>query len=210
EIVLLTRSGTGGPALEWRGKPAGTYTLKTLESDLAPGTQVFLTARPGCEELFAADRVRELARRYGGLLPYPLPVVSGGRSSRVNEDGAPWRRQYRSEAERTRALLAWGQEALSASFLDAIPLRAAAGDLDGVAFVLPHAPLAGGRRGHRVYLKNMLLSENADNLLPDWAFFVRAVVNANDLRPTASRESFYEDGKLANAPAALGDALRHC
>jgi molecular chaperone HtpG len=54
----------------------------------------------------------------------------------------------------------------------------------------------------------MLLSESADNLLPDWAFFVKAVVNANDLRPTASRENFYEDDRLAAARDALGVCLR--
>jgi molecular chaperone HtpG len=54
----------------------------------------------------------------------------------------------------------------------------------------------------------MLLSEEAENLLPEWAFFVKAVVNANDLRPTASRESFYEDEKLEAARVALGECLR--
>jgi molecular chaperone HtpG len=54
----------------------------------------------------------------------------------------------------------------------------------------------------------MLLSEEADNLLPDWAFFVKAVVNANDLRPTASRESFYEDDRLGTAREMLGESLR--
>ncbi len=80
--------------------------------------------------------------------------------------------------------------------------------MDGVAFVLPYTPNLAAKRTHRVYLKNMLLSEEADNLLPDWAFFVKAVVNVNDLRPTASRESFYEDEKLDDARAALGDCLR--
>jgi molecular chaperone HtpG len=59
-----------------------------------------------------------------------------------------------------------------------------------------------------VYLKDMLLSESAENLLPDWAFFVKCVVNANELRPTASRESFYENETLAKAREALGQALR--
>jgi molecular chaperone HtpG len=54
----------------------------------------------------------------------------------------------------------------------------------------------------------MLLSESAENLLPDWAFFVKCVVNANELRPTASRESFYENETLAKAREALGQALR--
>jgi molecular chaperone HtpG len=59
-----------------------------------------------------------------------------------------------------------------------------------------------------VYLKNMLLSEKADNLLPDWGFFVKCVINATDLRPTASRESFYEDEQLSTARQTLGRCLR--
>ena len=80
--------------------------------------------------------------------------------------------------------------------------------MDGVAFVLPFSPSLATKRTHRVYLKNMLLSEKAENLVPDWAFFVKCVVNANDLRPTASRESFYEDDKLEAAREALGRCLR--
>src|SRR5262249_590838 len=55
----------------------------------------------------------------------------------------------------------------------------------------------------------MLLAENAEGLVPDWAFFVKCVVNANDLRPTASREAFYEDDKLAATREALGQCLRN-
>jgi HSP90 family molecular chaperone len=40
------------------------------------------------------------------------------------------------------------------------------------------------KKTHRVYLKNMLLAEQTEGLLPDWAFFVKCVVNARDLRPT--------------------------
>jgi molecular chaperone HtpG len=54
----------------------------------------------------------------------------------------------------------------------------------------------------------MLLSENADNLLPPWAFFVRCVFNSNRLRPGASRESFYEDRLLEKTREELGQCLR--
>jgi len=54
----------------------------------------------------------------------------------------------------------------------------------------------------------MLLSEHVDGLLPDWAFFVKCVVNTDALRPTASRESFYEDVTLAKTRDELGNLLR--
>src|SRR5262249_37665323 len=104
--------------------------------------------------------------------------------------------------------LDYGRRVFGTDFFDAIPLRAAVGGVDGVAFVLPFSPSLAARRTHRVYLKNMLLSETAENLLPDWAFFVKCVVNADGLRPTASRESFYEDDALAAPRDQLGACLR--
>lgn len=209
EIVVISKSAkVSDPPVEWRAKPDGTYDVRTLSHDLSPGTQVILTARDDAGEFFQYDRLAELVRHYGGMLPYPIRVTSGKRTELANERGVPWRQEFASEKERTRALLVFGREAFGVDFLDAVPLRARAGDLDGVAFILPHEASLTARRAHRVYLKNMLLSESADNLLPDWAFFVKAVVNANDLRPTASRETFYDDDKLAAAREALGDCLR--
>jgi molecular chaperone HtpG len=209
EIVVVTRSAReNGPAVEWRGQMDGTYSVRTLDSDIAPGTQVYLTCRPGREELFRADAIKDLAMHYGVLLPYPIRVTTSRGSTVVNEQGAPWRQEYSSEKERTKALLNFGKQALGTAFLDAIPLRSKVGKVDGVAFVLPHPANLNARRAHRVYLRNMLLSEEADNLLPDWAFFVKAIVNADDLRPTASRESFYEDERLEATRVELGNCLR--
>src|SRR6185503_8255037 len=89
-----------------------------------------------------------------------------------------------------------------------VPLSSDKGEVRGAAFVLPFSPSLAMKKTHRVYLKNMLLSEQTEGLLPDWAFFVKCVVNANELQPTASRESFYEDDMLAAARAELGIQLR--
>jgi molecular chaperone HtpG len=209
EIVVLTRSSKGtGRTMEWRGRADGTYTLRVLDRQIEPGTQVYLTCKAGCEEFFEPDRVRDLARHFGGLLPYPVRVTAGRETSLINEEGAPWRQRHASPAAQTEALLDYGRRTFGIDFFDWIPLRSAAGDVDGVAFVLPFSPSLATKRTHRVYLKNMLLSESAEGLLPEWAFFVKCVVNANDLRPMASREAFYEDDALAATRQALGDCLR--
>ena len=80
--------------------------------------------------------------------------------------------------------------------------------MTGVAFVLPKPVNPAAQRGHRVYLKRMLLTESAEGLLPEWAFFARCVVDAGELRPTASREALYEDTLLESTRQALGDQLR--
>src|SRR5262249_24669028 len=175
---------------------------------IEPGTQVYLTCKAGSEEHFEAERVIESARHFGGLLPHPIRVIAGKRNEVINADGVPWRRQYGSEDERREALLDYGRRTFNTDFIDCIPLKSEVGKVDGLAFVLPFSPSLATKRTHRVYLKHMLLSETAENLVPEWAFFVKCVVNANDLRPTASRESFYEDDKLAATREALGKSLR--
>jgi molecular chaperone HtpG len=209
EIVLVTQSAkSDAPAVEWRGRADGTYGVRTLSGDFAPGTQVYLTGRDASREFFRGERLRELVAHYGLLLPYPIVVAAGKSNVVVNAEGAPWRRTYRNERERTEALLRYGNEAFGVSFLDAVPLSSAAGGVDGVAYVLPQSGNLAARRTHRVYLKNMLLSEEAENLLPDWAFFVKAVVNVENLRPTASRESFVDDERLEATRVELGMCLR--
>jgi molecular chaperone HtpG len=209
EIVVVTRSvQESSQAVEWRGRADGTYSMRALDVDIGPGTQVYLRCRPGKEDLFRDDSIKDLALHYGVLLPYPIRVKTSRTSVLVNEEGAPWRREYSGQKARTQALLRFGKQAFGTAFLDAIPLHSHSGKVDGVAFVLPHPANLSARRAHRVYLRNMLLSEEADNLLPDWAFFVKAIVNADDLRPTASRESFYEDECLEATRAELGNCLR--
>lgn len=210
EVIVVTRSAKdrAQPAFEWRGKQDGTYAVKTLEGDLPLGTQVYLICKPGSEEYFEPDRLRDLVRHFGGMLPVPIRFLEGQSNQLLNPDGPPWAKKYRSKAQERKALLDFGKNLFEMSFFDVIPLHSEVGKVEGVAYVLPYSPSLAHKGTHRVYLKNMLLSESAEGLLPDWAFFVKCVVNANALRPTASREGFYEDKALESARETLGQCLR--
>jgi molecular chaperone HtpG len=208
-IVVVTRSvKPGSMAMEWRGKADGTYTVKQLDADIAPGTQVYLTGKEGSEDFYDRDRLVELAQYYGGLLPYPIRMILGKSSKAINAEPPPWRKTFAKPKEQEKALLVYGKEVFGERFFDAIPLKIKAGGLDGVAYVLSSAPGANSKLKHRVYLKNMYLTDQADNLLPPWAFFVKLVVNSGSLKPTASREALQDDRTLAAAREALGDTLR--
>jgi molecular chaperone HtpG len=208
EIVVVTRSASpGSPTIEWRGRSDGTYRIRTIDVDAAPGTQVYLRAKEGSEEFFTPEYVRDTATHFGSLLPMPITVAAGKEKWKINQT-PPWDDGDFSGEMRRDRLLEYGKEMFDIDFLDAIELRSPSGGVQGVAFVLPHAATMTARHGHRVYLKNMLLSEAADNLLPEWAFFVKCVVNATQLRPNAARESFYEDSRLVATREELGSCLK--
>ncbi len=208
EIVAVTRSvDSDAKPVEWRGRADGTYSVRTLDADLAPGTQVFLRAREDRLEHFESETVKERAASYGSLLPFPVTFKDGTAEEPLNDD-PPWE-QFPTDSPADReGLLEWAEEALGKKFLDAFPLSSAAGKVRGVALVRPESTVRSRTGDHRVYLKRMLLSEKADGLLPDWAFFVTCVLNADGLHPTASREELRDDADLAAARDELGLSLR--
>ncbi|MFG2311008.1 HSP90 family protein [Streptomyces sp. NPDC048566] len=207
-IRVVSRSARTPDAapIEWTAADDGSYTVRTLPhaARTEPGTTVYLTARAGAGEWLSPERVGALARDFGALLPYDVRVGD----EPVAELPAPWDRSYPSPAARRVALARHCHELFGFTPLDSIDLDVPLAGVRGVAYVLPSAVSPARRAGHRVHLKGMLLTERAEQLLPDWAFFVRCVLDTDSLRPTASRESLYEDETLAAVREALGERVR--
>jgi molecular chaperone HtpG len=212
EITVVTRSvrEPEAPAVEWHGYSDGRYSISTLPSSAHEfGTTVTLVPRQGSEDWFGAARLAELARNYGSLLRYEVSLEgSDGEPVPITDTPAIWERPYGSPLARREALAAYCQRVFDFAPLDVIDLDLPLVGLRGVAYVLPTSVHPNRRAGHRVHLKGMLVSEQAHELLPDWAFFVRCVIDADGLRPTASREALYEDETLAAVRDALGARLR--
>lgn len=209
EVIVVTCSAKEeGKTIEWRGRADGTYSLEVLDRKMSPGAEVRLHCKPGSENYFLPDTLRKLASHYGSLLPFPIKFSDATGTTLINQETPPWKESFAAPEFERDAYLEYGRTAFAVEFFDYIPLHSAIGDVQGVAFVLPYSPSLSARKTHRVYLKNMLLSEQTEGLLPDWAFFVKCVVNANSLVPTASREAFYEGETLLVSRAALGEQLR--
>jgi molecular chaperone HtpG len=212
EITVVSRSARDpeAPPVLWRAASDGSYTVRTLplRERSEAGTTVTLTPRRGAAEWLAPAKVVELARHFGSLLPYDVTVDAAGRSLAVTDTPPVWARAYASPSQRLAALLEYGEATFGFRPLDVIDLDVPLAGLRGVAYVLPSAASPAETGRHRVYLKGMLLSDSADTLLPDWAFFARCVVQTDALRPTASREALYEDETLAGVREALGGRIR--
>lgn len=214
EIRMITRScrQEQAPVLEWCGKPDGTYTIRELvETDKksegerldSPGTKVILTAKPGTEEYFTREKIEKLITYYGMLLPFPIIIRQHGEEKQLNPAYLPWESRKTNKQE----LLLFGQMMFQEQFMDCMIFHSKEGNVTGVAYILNYGVQPSAKHNHRIYLKNMLLTENGSNLIPDWAVFTKCIVNATDLRPTASREGFYVDEVLEAARDDIEDAM---
>ncbi|MDR1264170.1 MAG: HSP90 family protein [Propionibacteriaceae bacterium] len=217
EIELVSRSAVDrtAPTVRWTGHDDGRYDLAELsrrDDDAAPGSVVRIRPRRGMEHWLATDTVAALAVEFGSLLPCDIavevPLGAGTAWRRVSEPELPWERAYPHELARRQGLAEFCERTLGFTPMATIDLKVPLAGLTGVAFVLPTAVPPGAGGHHRVYLKRMLLGNRVSGLLPDWAFFVRCVVDATALTPTASREQLYSDEVLLATQEALAQTVR--
>lgn len=209
EIEVKTRSyKEGSPALIWKGKADGTYTLSELDEDMPAGTRITLLNNKqgedrdeGIDDYYDTDTIANLVYYYGLFLKYPVYVKNGEECTRLNL-------KFDFDAEKDKPLcLSIGKTFLGEEFLDCFRLRSESGLFSGIAYVLPYPVSASAHNMHRIYLKNMLLTESGEKLLPEWAFFIRCIINTDRLTPTSSREDFYEDDLLEKAKQELSDCI---
>jgi molecular chaperone HtpG len=207
EIVVVSRSAKDGhAAVEWRGKSDGSYTVRELEgSTHEPGTRVFIRCKERSDWYFERDNLLELAKKYAEMLPCRITLEGDGRQTVVSREQRPWELTLPQDR---LALEDYCQDTLGFRPIEIVPLVSEVGGVRGYAFVKSGASSPNDMAGHRVYLKGMLLDERGYGLLPSWAFFLKCVVNAENLRPIASREGLFHDKELEKASEALGDCVR--
>ncbi|MBQ8789736.1 MAG: HSP90 family protein [Ruminiclostridium sp.] len=205
EITLRTRSiKTPDRAYEWHGFSDGRYSVKEIKSDMPVGTEITIIAEKSYSYLFTREKVTEIIRYYGLPIPYPVYVHTDENIKfRVNILISE------NSGDERRDILSMGKNIFGTDYdyLDYIPLNSKKGLFSGIAYILPYTVSAASKSKHRIYLKNMLLTEDGSSLLPEWAFFIQCFFNTDKLSPTASREDFYKDSLLDEAKEELSACI---
>lgn len=207
-ICLQTRSiKQKDKVLQWTGSPDGTYKVVEIDQQMEVGTRVLLTAKTEGEDYFTHSSLIHWMQYYASYLPYPITLNTPSKTNfRINATKPPWLWESLSNTEFLDRAILIGEKYFRGPFFDTITLETKAGKVKGLGYIISHATTE-HQQQHLIHLKGMRLTKSAQNILPDWAFFVRTIINADDLRPTASREALYEDATLLEAKQELGEQL---
>ncbi len=181
----------------WWYQSAGgrQYTLREVAPQ-EPGTRVVVELTDAAAPLCDPPTLAQVTRRFCVLLR--VPVYVGDASEPLNLE-PPWRPgdggavEHPVEAARRRREFAAAFEPLEP--LATIPVEPSDHcEVRGLLWV-QGAKTYGAldNRNLSVFVRGMLLDDDARELLPPWAGFVGGVVESPALRPTASREDLQRD-----------------
>jgi len=200
EITIKTRSEYDEYGYIWVAKSDGTYTIEQLSEVIPVGTSVLLTAKPEMLYYFQEKTINELLFHYGEALPYPIRLISDGKEKSINTTSPVWLNPNSKKEE----LIKYGEDHFKQKLIDAFPVSIEELGLQGTAFITAQKHHFHSTNESKVFVKRMLLSEKINHMLPKWCFFIKLIINTDELSPTASREDFIQDSTYKMCKELLG------
>ncbi|MCI0464337.1 MAG: ATP-binding protein [Gemmataceae bacterium] len=169
-----------------------------------PGTSVTLFLKPEYHKLAdQPDLIESAVKEFADFLPVPIYLNRGkARANVINVawfDPTPDRESVELELEGY----------FNETPLDVIPLRLEKPvSIAGALYVTPQrTPGFTGEPVVTVTVRRMVISRRIQGLLPQWASFLRGVLELNECAPTASREDLVKDAAFARVREVLEQRL---
>ncbi|MCB1921468.1 MAG: ATP-binding protein, partial [Candidatus Competibacteraceae bacterium] len=207
QVEVLTRKPGALQTWRWVNHGSEDYQLEALSATAQPpGTRVIVTLASDRTDFLDGRLIRQVVRRYADFLPFPILLNGFGPINAVN---APWHESGWSDpVERERLLAAFLSQRYADPPLLVIPIDLAQPRALGGLFI-PARYTPGQSTGGAVDLfqARMAIRPNDAELLPEWAGFVRGVVDCPDLQPTAARDNVLRDAVWSALHVALGKRI---
>ncbi|MBI9065436.1 MAG: HSP90 family protein [Marinilabiliaceae bacterium] len=191
-IHVFTRSQKSEQTIKWVGNIDGTYQVEKLAAKADVGTKIFMSLNHASDddEILGREDIIYLLEKYGELLDVEVHLNEAGVTRQIGSRRAIWEKASLVTKE---DIAVYGNEKFDMEFIDCFPVLSSDNKTKAFVYILPQALKASFQNSNLVYVKNMFISDACPDLLPDWAFFVKVIVNSSALTPTASRESLYKD-----------------
>ena len=200
----------GATPVRYRSADGLRYQLDEIDHDPArlPGTTVRVTLSDEGVALATIESLRRVVKKYCQLLR--IPVWVGDEQITVTPPWRPDPAQLESEfdLETTRHEFAARFEGTSEP-LAVIPVTTTVhSDVEGMLWVRNTASYAtSDNRKLSVYVRGMLLDDDARDLLPEWAGMIGGVIESAALSPTASREDLQRTEAFTAAQTSIESQL---
>ncbi|MBL7076779.1 MAG: molecular chaperone HtpG [Kiritimatiellae bacterium] len=210
--VITKRAGSDEPAVRWTSDGAGTYTMEDADKE-ERGTDVILHMREDMDNFLAEYEIRRIVTEYSDYISYPVSMditrttkgenegdeeVTTTEEEALNSMKAIWKKMPAEVSEEEYNEF---YKHVSHDYTD--PLKVIHYRAEGTAefqallYLPAQAPMdlfwPDAKRGLHLYVKNVFINEDCEELLPSYLRFLKGVVDSSDLPLNVSREMLQDD-----------------
>ena len=205
-VDVYTRHFQTDEAWHWVNMGDDEYLLDPTSEMPDTGTQVVVTVKSEYAEFLQEEAMEAAIRKYADLLGVPIFLNERGP---VNAVRPPWEvAATLPSSERERFLREYLDQRYPDSPLLVIPVSLPQLQTEGVLYITDqHIPGINTSGFVDLYQNRMCVRPRDTELLPDWAKFVRGLVDTRSLQPTAARDNVHRNEAYRALKTALGEAV---
>ncbi|MCD4776616.1 MAG: molecular chaperone HtpG [Candidatus Aegiribacteria sp.] len=209
--VRSRRTGSDEPGQKWTSTGHDTFTLME-EDDIPNGTSVILYLKDDMDEYLESFKLRELVRKYSDFISYPVYLKS--------DDGSDWEKE---PVNTQKPIWTRSEDDVSDKEYNEFYRHLSFDPQDPISRLVFHAEgttefysllfipsmrtmemlMPDYKTGIKLFIKKVMIEEEAEELLPRYLRFLKGVVESSDLPLNISRETLQENRTIRTIRKAL-------
>ncbi|WP_135080950.1 molecular chaperone HtpG [Terasakiella sp. SH-1] len=207
EVTVTTRKAGEDKAWVWVSNGEGNYTISDGQRE-GRGTTITMKMREDQEEFLEDTRIRTIVRTYSDHIDIPVTLKGEEEEETLNSASAIW---ARSKSDISEEQYKEFYHHVAHAFDD--PWLTMHNRVEGVIeytnllFIPGSRPMdlfTPERKNHlKLYVNRVFITDDCDEVIPQYLRFVRGVVDSGDLPLNVSREMLQHNPVLAKIKAGL-------
>ena len=191
-VDVISRKAGSDKAFKWHSDGATGYSLDNAERSEA-GTDIILHLKKDAKEFLEEQRISYMIKKYSDHLSAPIYWQNAEESKMLNSASAIWTRP-KSEItqEQYTSFYQQASAAYDTPYLTLHNITEGVTNFTSLLFVPSTRPvdLFNPERKSRLqlYINRVFITDECEDLVPNWLRFVRGVVDTPDLDLNVSRE----------------------
>ena len=191
-VDVISRKAGNDKAFKWHSDGATGYSLDSAERSEA-GTDIILHLKKDAKEFLEEQRISYMIKKYSDHLSAPIYWQNAEESTMLNSASAIWTRP-KSEItqEQYTSFYQQASAAYDTPYLTLHNVTEGVTNFTSLLFVPSTRPvdLFNPERKSRLqlYINRVFITDECEDLVPNWLRFVRGVVDTPDLDLNVSRE----------------------
>lgn len=206
KVVVTTRKAGEDKAWAWESNGEGEYTISDAERD-SHGTTIVMHLRDDQGEYLEDMRLRNIVTTYSDHIDIPI-VLLGEEEETLNSASAIWTRAAKDiTEEQYKEFYHHVAHAFDDPWLTLHNKVEGVIEYTNLLFIPGSRPMdlfTPERKNHlKLYVNRVFITDDCDEVIPQYLRFVRGVVDSGDLPLNVSREMLQHNPVLAKIKAGL-------
>ncbi|KAF8821045.1 putative heat shock protein 75, partial [Cardiosporidium cionae] len=185
----------GNIGWHWISDGLGSFSIQEC-ADLPRGTKIVLKLKEECYDFCNSKIVEKCAEKFSSFVSYPLYMKEGETEKKINIQEAVWLKDTITEEEHQQFFrylngTSYGDPMMTLSFRSDAPLS-----IKSLFYIPEDPPSRMFQTKHEVgvslHSRRVLVKKSADDIIPKWLFFIKGVVDCEDMPLNVSRENMQD------------------